>query len=90
MQFQYIIELAKQFNLYSEKPAELFVAINKLPKSSIEDIFKEFGDPEREFKPVNLLRAEIARKLLQGETITANLLEEVKEKIRNKDIVFTH
>ena len=54
-QFQYIIDLAKLYNGYSEKPDTLFEAINNLPKPVIEDIFKEYGDPERDFKPVNLL-----------------------------------
>ena len=43
-QFQYIIDLAKQYNGYSEKPNTLFEAINNLPKTSVEDIFKEYGD----------------------------------------------
>jgi hypothetical protein len=33
-----------------------------LPKNIVEEIYKEYGDPDRDFKPVNLLRAEIARR----------------------------
>ena len=38
-QFQYIIDLAKQYNGYSEKPNTLFEAINNLSKNAAEDIF---------------------------------------------------
>ena len=90
-QFQYIIDLAKQYNGYSEKPITLFEAINNLPKPVVEDIFKEYGDPDRDFKPVNLLRAEIARRLLQGQPISETLVNEIKDKIRAKDVnYFTH
>lgn len=90
-QFQYIIDLAKQYNGYSEKPNTLFEAINNLPKPVVEDIFKEYGDPDRDFKPVNLLRAEIARRLLQGQPISETLVNEIKDKIRAKDVnYFNH
>jgi 5-methylcytosine-specific restriction protein B len=87
-QFQYIVSLAKQYHEYSEYNADLFAAINALPESVVNDIYSEYGDPERDFKPVNLLRAEIARKLLQGELVTENLVNEIKEKIRIKDIEY--
>jgi hypothetical protein len=90
-QFQYIVDLAKQYNSYSEKTNDLFTAINSLPKNVVEEIYKEYGDPDRSFKPVNLLRAEISRKLLQGETISEALVNEIKDKIRTKDVdYFNH
>ncbi len=87
-QFQYIVNLAKLYNAYGENKLGLFSAINLLPKNGVEDIFKEYGDPDRDFKPVNLLRAEIARQLLQGVTIDENLVNEVKDKIREKDVKY--
>jgi hypothetical protein len=87
-QFQYIVDLAKQYNGYSEKTNDLFAAINILPKNVVEEIYNEYGDPDRSFKPVNLLRAEISRKLLQGETISEALVNEIKDKIRNKDVEY--
>lgn len=90
-QFQYITDLGKQYNGYSDNPDTLFEAINILPKSVVEEIFKEYGDPDRDFKPVILLRAEIARKLLHGQTISEPLVNEIKDKIRAKDInYFNH
>jgi 5-methylcytosine-specific restriction protein B len=87
-QFQYIIDLAKRYNGYSEKPNTLYEAINNLPKTVVEDIFKEYGDPDRDFKPVNLLRAEIARRLLQDQVINEALVNEIKTKIRTKDVEY--
>lgn len=87
-QFQYIVDLAKQYDGYFESPNTLFEAINNLSKPVLEDIFNEFGDPDREFKPVNLLRAEIARRLLQGETIGESLVNEIKDKIRAKEVTY--
>ncbi|HET7118600.1 MAG TPA: AAA family ATPase [Hanamia sp.] len=90
-QFQYIIDLAKLYTGYAEKQNTLYDAINNLPKPAIEDIFKEYGDPERKFQPVNLLRAEIARRLLQGDTVNEKLVNEIKDKIREKDLnYFNH
>ncbi len=90
-QFQYIIDLAKLYTEYAEKPNTQYDAINDLPKPVVEDIFKEYGDPERKFQPVNLLRAEIARSLLQGDTVNEKLVNEIKDKIREKDLnYFNH
>jgi 5-methylcytosine-specific restriction protein B len=85
-QFQYITDLAKQYDGYSGKQNALFTAINSLPQNTVEEIYKEYGDPDRDFKPVNLLRAEIARRLLQGESVSEALVNEIKEKIRIKDV----
>jgi len=90
-QFQYIVHLAKQYHSLSEQPDALFSAINQLSKNVVEEIYKEYGDPDRDFKPVNLLRAEIARKLLQGIAVSETLVSEIKEKIRTKDLqYFSH
>lgn len=87
-QFQYIISLAKQYQEYSGNPVELYSAMNALPKSIIEDIYNEYGDPDRDFKPVNLLRAEIARRLLHNDVIDEKLVEEIKNKIKEKDVEY--
>lgn len=87
-QFQYIVSLAKQYHEYAEHNVDLLAAINELQESAVKEIYSEYGDPERDFKPVNLLRAEIARRLLQGELVTENLVNEIKDKIRIKDIEY--
>jgi 5-methylcytosine-specific restriction protein B len=87
-QFQYITEQAKKYRQVADQPATLFKAINEIPQTIVEDIHKEYGDPESNFQPVNLLRAEIARQLMDGVTINENLVEEIKEKIRNKELTY--
>ena len=90
-QFQYITDLAKQYRGYTENPISLYAAINSLPKNIVEEIYKEYGDPDRDFKPVNLLRAEIARRLLQGEIASEALVNEIKDNIRTKNVdYFNH
>lgn len=90
-QFNYIIDLAKQYKVYADQPDELYKAINKLPKQVLEEIFQEYGDPENKFQPVNLLRAESARQLLNDVKLSGPLVEEIKEKIRTKEInYFNH
>lgn len=87
-QFQYIVSLAKQYHEYAEHNVDLLAAINELQESAVKEIYSEYGDPERDFKPVNLLRAEIARRLLQGEKVTEQLMNELKDKIRIKDVEY--
>ncbi len=90
-QFQYITDLAKQYKGYTENPISLYAALNSLPKNFVEEIYKEYGDPDRDFKPVNLLRAEVARRLLQGETVNEKLVNEIKDNIRTKNVdYFNH
>jgi 5-methylcytosine-specific restriction enzyme B len=90
-QFQYITDLAKQYRGYTENPISLYTAINSLPRNIVEEIYKEYGDPDRDFKPVNLLRAEIARRILQGETASEALVNEIKDNIRAKNVdYFNH
>ncbi len=87
-QFQYITDLAKQYRGYTDNPTTLYSALNNLPLSNLEAINKEFGNPDRKFQPVNLLRAEVSRKLLIGERASEKLVNEIKEKIREKDISY--
>jgi 5-methylcytosine-specific restriction protein B len=85
-QFQFITDLAKQYRGYTANPISLYAAINSLPKNKVEEIYKEYGAPDRDFKPVNLLRAEIARRILNGETASEELVNEIKENIRIKNV----
>lgn len=87
-QFQYIISLSKRYHEYSEHNGALYTAINGLHQDFVNEIYTEYGDPDRDFKPVNLLRAETARRLLQGELVTENIVEEIKDKIRTKDVEY--
>jgi len=87
-QFQYIADLAKKYREYNKNSISLYSAINSLPKNTVKKIYNEYGDPDRDFKPVNLLRAEIARRLLQGEILSESLVNEIKKNIREKSIEY--
>lgn len=87
-QFQYIVDLAKQYNGYAENPEVLYMALNNLPDEIITEIYREYGNPENRFQPVNLLRAEVARQILNRVPIDAEFINDIKAKIRNKDVEY--
>ncbi len=87
-QFKYISEIASKFENYSENTDQLFIALNDLPKADVEDVFKEYGDINNTFKPVNLLRAEVANQILNGNAISETTIEEIKEKIRTRNVKY--
>ena len=68
----------------------MFAAVNNLPETTLNAVYKEYSDTER-FQPVNLLRAEIARQLLKGVQISKEIAAEIKERIRTRDLnYFAH
>jgi 5-methylcytosine-specific restriction enzyme B len=87
-QFEFIKQLAAQYKTYSDKPDELYKAINSISEDIIQKIFTEYGGSESGFQPVNLLRAEITRQLLHGVTVTSQLVDDIKDKIRQKDVLY--
>lgn len=90
-QFRYITDLAIQYNSFMEYPGRLYQELIDLPEEVVKEIYEEYGDPNRDFKPVNLLRAETARRLLHGEPVNEELILEIKDKIRSKDVdYFSH
>ncbi|HPE09226.1 MAG TPA: AAA family ATPase [Saprospiraceae bacterium] len=84
-QFDYIQNLGKQYTVYEEQPEVLFNDLNSLPEDVLKDVYDEYGDPDRKFQPVAILRAEVARRILDGETVDEKITEEIKERIRTKD-----
>ncbi|HYF02044.1 MAG TPA: hypothetical protein VEC36_01610, partial [Patescibacteria group bacterium] len=87
-EFQFIASNARKFRRFYEQPTLLFKAVNELSRHEIETAFKQVADPDIPFQPVHLLRAEIARQLLEGTVITPEIVEEIKEKIRQKDKIY--
>jgi 5-methylcytosine-specific restriction enzyme B len=88
VQFDYVTNLAKQYQQFSQNETSLFDAINKLPQSILENILAEYGNSESDFKPVNLLRAAIARQLLGGMAVDKSTVEAIKSNIRDKDTTY--
>lgn len=86
-QIKYITELATQYKIYAENPNKLFEAINQLAEANLKAVYEFYSGSER-FQPVNVLRAEIARQRLNGVLINKELVEEIKEKIRTKDLTY--
>lgn len=85
-QFQYIVQLAKKYQVYVDHETELFNQLNQLPDSIISDVHNEYGDTSTRLQPINLLRATIAKKILfNNETITPLLIEEIKQQIRTRN-----
>lgn len=84
-QIDYIRNLAKQYKTYFDEPDKLYEALNNLPKEVLQDTFREYGDPDRKFQPVAILRAEVVRQILDGQKADNYLTELIKEKIRTKD-----
>lgn len=90
-QFKFIQNLATRYEGYSTDDKKLLAAVNELEVQDLRRIFDEYGHPDLGFKPVNLLRAELARKLLAGETISEQTIAAIKDHIRTKDLVaFAH
>ncbi len=87
-QLTHLQNLANQYHAYVEDPEALYQALNKLEKPALQEIAAQYGDPERNFQPVNLLRAEAARRLLDGQSIENALVEEIKQRIRDKDTAY--
>jgi 5-methylcytosine-specific restriction protein B len=84
-QIEYIRNLATQYKKYFDEPGKLYEDLNNLPREVLEDTFREYGDPDRKFQPVAMLRAEVVRQILNGQKADNNLTELIKEKIRKKD-----
>ncbi|MBN1187201.1 MAG: EVE domain-containing protein [Bacteroidales bacterium] len=84
-QIEYIRNLAEQYQTYFDEPDKLYNDLNNLPKEQLLDAYREYGDQERKFQPVAVLRADIVRQILDGEEVDDNHTEITKEKIRTKD-----
>lgn len=84
-QIEYIRNLAKQYKVYFKDSKTLYDALNNLPKEVLQDTLNEYGDPDRKFQPVALLRAEVMRRVLNGEKASDEMTEEIKDRIRKKD-----
>ena len=58
-QIEYIRNLAKQYKKYFEQPETLYEDMSNLLAEVFADTFSEYGDPDRRFQLVALMRAEV-------------------------------
>jgi 5-methylcytosine-specific restriction protein B len=85
IQFDYIKNIAKQYHIFNTDDAKLYEALNELDESQLNSIYNEYGAIDNDFRPVNLLRSECARYLLEGNKLSPNIVDEIKENIRTKN-----
>ena len=84
VQFEYITDLAKTYKSYNDDNSRLYAAINEINEDELNQIYDEYGAKDIDFRPVNLLRAESVKFLLEGIKLTPKLVEEIKNNIRQK------
>ncbi|SNT28652.1 5-methylcytosine-specific restriction enzyme B [Ekhidna lutea] len=85
-QLSYIHDLAKTYDSYNEDPSKLIDDLNQLSEQDLAEVKEKYGSSNDRFKPVNLLRAEIAKKLLAEGAVNEESIEEIKENIRAKKV----
>jgi|AntRauTorcE11898_2_1112593.scaffolds.fasta_scaffold01254_4 5-methylcytosine-specific restriction protein B len=83
-QFEYLIKLAKEYRIYDKEDQALFEALQSLDQDKLRSVYDKYGDPENRYQPVNMLRAEVAGKLLNGEDVIPETIEEIKSNITDK------
>ncbi len=84
-QFKHIVALAGEYQGYFDDPQKLVDSLNRIPEDELQDIVRDYSDPSEEFKPVNFLRAETARRIIRDGNIEINTIEEIKQHIRDKN-----
>ena len=87
-EFNYILNLAKQYYEYSQNSEALFSAVNELSNLDLESIYSQYYIDTKTFQPVNLLRADIARKLISGLKINMEIINEIKNNIRKRNFTY--
>ncbi len=75
---------AKKLREINDNPQVLFEELNSLSEEDIKQTLNNYNQKEH-FKPVNLLRNEVASKLLKKEKITHKTIKEIENKIINRD-----
>jgi MoxR-like ATPase len=85
-QIEFIIEIARKYERFSLNTTLLVDTVNNLPKDDLEEILSHYSSEK--FQPVNLLRADIAREILAGRNVTEDTIEQIKDKIRHRDLTY--
>ena len=83
-QFEYIINLAKKYSVYNSNNDLLYKEINSISRDIIQEIYEHYSNRKKEFEPVNILRAEVAKLILRDRIITQDVVAKIKDDIRSK------
>lgn len=81
-----IQQLAAKLEKLEQDDKYLFEQLNNLDIEVVEQLIKEYNSEH--FQPVNFLRYVILNKIKERNTITPELVEEIKKKITDKDIEY--
>lgn len=83
-EFEYLQQLAQQYHQLSENPTQLFDYLSKWDKTHLQGLLEKYDLPSA-FSPIQLLRMESLRQLLAGQKLDLAKIEEIKQRIRQKN-----
>jgi 5-methylcytosine-specific restriction protein B len=84
-EFEYVQQVTQHYHQLAENPAQLLAYLNQWEKSAIQNLLVKYDLPRQPFTPIHLLRMECLRQLLEGKQIDTNKIEEIKQRIRQKN-----
>ena len=85
-QFKYINNIASRYHILSTDVDELYQSLNNLSGEPLDELLEAYSTEDVKYQPVNLLRAECLKIILKGETLNEESVEDIKQRIRDKDI----
>lgn len=88
----FLIEKANQFERFLKDEEDLFEAVNNLTEEELKvsrDYYSQFVAPNQSsIRPVNLLRHLLIKEKQEGNPVTPNMIEDIKEKFNTRDAAF--
>ena len=82
-EFEYLQQLAQQYHQFSEDPAQLYAYLGHLDQATVQSLLNKYQ--QLPFQPIQLLRMECLRQLAEQQKIDATKIEEIKQRIRQKN-----
>ena len=82
-EFEYLQQLAQQYQQFSEDPAQLYAHLERLDQQTVQNLLNKYQ--QLPFQPIQLLRMECLRQLLTQQKLDSGKVEEIKQRIRQKN-----
>lgn len=82
-EFEYLQQLAQEYHQFSEAPAQLYAYLGQLDQLRVQNLLVKYQ--QLPFQPIQLLRMECLRQLAEQQKIDAAKVEEIKQRIRQKN-----